>query len=168
MNTYQLLQALQSDIFTSKYNCHVVPLNHFLKGTFVNSSIVIFNYDNSDEPGSHWCAVYIKEKGKVEYFDSFGFPPLNEPLLQKINSLSGVKDAIFNTSCFQGNSSVCGQYSLTYLLLRVRGYEMRDIGRLFLECKSIDERDHIVNHFISQLYPKLFTFPLKVHDNKFS
>ena len=42
-----------------------------------DSSYVI-NYDEHDEVGSHWIAVYKDKKGNTDLFDSAGHPPLDE------------------------------------------------------------------------------------------
>ena len=38
---------------------------------------MVVNLDDSEGPGTHWCCMY-REKDKVEYFDSYGFPPPQE------------------------------------------------------------------------------------------
>ena len=166
MNTEELLQVMKSDAFTSKYNCYVLPLDHFLQRSFTKSSLVVFNYDNSNESGSHWVAVFIGNNQNVEYFDSYAYPPLNHSLAQKMKILSHDKEIVYNKTCFQGNSSACGQYCLVYFLLRTRGCIMSDIKRILLMCKSTIERDNIVNYFINQTFSNLFVSPLNVHNNK--
>jgi hypothetical protein len=36
---------------------------------------LIVNYDNADEPGSHWCAMRFPFDRPAEWFDSFGKRP---------------------------------------------------------------------------------------------
>ncbi|GFU59977.1 uncharacterized protein F54H12.2 [Trichonephila clavipes] len=36
---------------------------------------LVVNTDTRDQEGSHWLAMYIKDKNTLEFFDSYGFPP---------------------------------------------------------------------------------------------
>ena len=163
MNTVEILQVLNNDFFASKYDCYVLPLNHFLHTNFDKPSLIVFNYDDCDKSGSHWVAVFI-DKNNIEYFDSYAIPPLTETLLNKIEFLSVNKTIKFNSTCFQGDStSVCGQYCLIYLLLCSRGYQMKSICKTLLHCKFSSERDVIVNDFINHHFLTLFNNPLTVY-----
>ena len=122
---------LKTDSFTSRYNCYVLPLNHFLETTVSEPSLIIFNYDNCYQTGSHWVAVLINETD-VEYFDSYAIPPFYHSLRQKISNLSLNKVYKRNSYTFQGISSVCGQYCLIYLLLCSKGYQMKSICKTLL------------------------------------
>lgn len=166
MNAQQLEDVLREDPFTSLYSVMILPINHFLEQNVKKSSMIIFNYDECDEPGSHWVAVFVCPNGNVEYFDSYAYPPLNELLHIKINNLSRRK-TMYNLTCLQGKSSVCGQYCLVYLLLRARGYHMNEIVSFFLQCSVDDERDHVVNQFINSNFHHLFISLLRTHDIKF-
>ncbi len=167
MNTKEILDVLNNDLFTSKYCYSVLPLNHFLENSFPNSSFAVVNYDDCDKPGSHWVAIFIDENRNVEYFDSYGIMPLDFSIISKLEEISNGKEIIFNLARFQGTSSVCGQYCLVYLLLRTRGVKLRKIKKILLQCSSFPERDYIVNHFINQSFGILFSSLLKVYDNKF-
>jgi len=158
MNTLQLLEVLSKDLFLSKRFQYVLPLDKFMQTDFPFSSSIIFNYDTSEKPGSHWVAVFISEKGKIEYFDSYGIKPITKELLSKICSLSNVMPR-FNLIRFQSKSFVCGQYCLIFLMLRARGFSFSFIQNLLLECSTPHERDHILNMFIN----KLTGFNLDVH-----
>lgn len=77
-----------------------------------NEGLVV-NYQSSDEPGSHWCA--IKRMGKTLYhFDSLAFPP-DTPLeiLAKKNKLS-IKSEYIRLQL--DASHYCGHYCLLFLL----------------------------------------------------
>ena len=162
MNSEELLRVLKTDRFTSRYNCYVLPLNHFLETTFSEPSLVIFNYDDCYQTGSHWVAVLINDTD-VEYFDSYAIPPFHHSLTQKISRPSLNKIFKCNSYTFQGLSSVCGQYCLIYLLLRSRGYQMKSICKTLLYCKFSTERDAIVNDFINHHFFTLFNNPLMVY-----
>lgn len=167
MNSQQLEQVLKEDLYTSSFSIKVLPINHFMDEKFELSSMTIFNYDECNKPGSHWVAVFFCPDGIVEYFDSFAFPPLNKSLLMKIENLSKY-EPLYNVTCLQSKSSVCGQFCLVYLLLRARGYHMNEIVSFFKNSPTDgDEHDHVVNSFINLNFQHLFNFPLQTHTMKF-
>ena len=62
----------------------------------------VINLDKHDQPGSHWVAVY-DDGEKVEYFDSFGFPPTCKSFLGPT--------AVYSTAHIQPlMSNACGFY----------------------------------------------------------
>lgn len=166
MNTQQLFNVLKHDPYTSKFNCEVLPLNHFLENSITKSSLFIINYDGCDEPGSHWVAIFINTKKEIEFFDSFGMLPIYSSIVEKLDVFSNKKPT-FNLFRFQGNSTVCGQYCLLYLLLKARGFTLKDIQSIFYKTETFVERDFVANHFINQRFGKLFASPLKIFDNFF-
>lgn len=167
MNTEQLMDVLKHDTYTSKFNCEVLSLNHFLESSIAISSLIIINYDSCDEPGSHWVAIFINKKQEIEFFDSYGMLPIYSSIRTKLNNTFGKTRPTFNLIRFQGNSTVCGQYCLLYLLLKARGFTLKDIQNTFYETKSFAERDVVANQFINKRFGKLFTSPLKVFDKLF-
>ncbi|GFT96544.1 uncharacterized protein TNCV_5022101 [Trichonephila clavipes] len=36
----------------------------------------IVNSDDSSQPGTHWLALFVNDKRKLEFYDSFGQPPV--------------------------------------------------------------------------------------------
>lgn len=165
MNTEELLKVLKHDPFSTRFDYSVLPLNHFLEKRFNTSSLVVVNLDDCDEPGSHWVALSIDNSGDVEYFDSYGILPFYSSVMTKLQKLSLNRKLGFNLTCFQGNSSVCGQYCLLYLLLKSRGFSLKEIQHILCKTETTTERDFVVNQFINFTFGKLFVSPLKVYDN---
>ena len=107
----------------------------------------IINYDEHDEPGSHWIAIF-KSKSQVEYFDSTGQPPLDSRLTTFVGS-----NYLYNPYQLQqplGNA--CGFYSTYYILKRSRRCTANDILRLFVRTNS----DYIVKKFLYKHYKLIF------------
>lgn len=85
----------------------------------------VMNLDNSDEPGSHWVAIYINSDS-VEYFDSLGQQPpdqvrkdikkyllsMNVPILMKFKTNS--------ISQQHGSSHKCGYHAIRFLDERMK------------------------------------------------
>lgn len=79
---------------------------------------LILNLQRSDEPGSHWVAVYHEPRGRyVEYFDSFGAPPPEEVVRAKRR-----RPLLWSSSQLQDvRSSSCGWYAMDFIRARLRG-----------------------------------------------
>ena len=111
----------------------------------------VFNTDNSESPGSHWVAVYLTES-RVEYFDSYGFPPTRLMLGNKLISFlhRQSKRIHFNAERLQSpNTAVCGQYCVLFLQLRSRGCSMK---KIVSELTSLRRRDHRVHQWVEAYF----------------
>lgn len=93
---------------------------------------IIFNSDVLSGPGKHWICLYSEKEGHVEFFDSLGFDinHYNENLRKFIERNEFI--CISNTFRVQSKFSIsCGFYTLFYVLMRARGYSMRNITDCF-------------------------------------
>lgn len=110
MNTVQLLSALPATNVTVG---GVFPADK-IPWKWSRPCAIIANTDDSNQPGSHWVAMYADQEGNGTYFDSYGVPP---------------RDCRF-TRCFRRNcrsykynhtqlqsytTSVCGHYCVVVL-----------------------------------------------------
>jgi Ulp1 protease family, C-terminal catalytic domain len=122
---------------------------------------IIYNLDLHDEPGSHWVAIYMDlKKGRVEYYDSYGSPPeqliytFMRQFAEKLDSYYKNRKTIYvdyNRHRHQYGGSECGMFSMVFLLQRLQGYSLNDIGEQNLTDKLVNE-----------LRFKLFRKPTKV------
>lgn len=164
MNSNELLNILLGDNFTCLLNPSVKPWNHFIENKLEKPSMTIVNLDVCSQSGSHWVGVYVPLYGSIEYFDSYGVTP-KKHLVDKILELN--QQVIYSSYIFQGFSTVCGQYSLIYLLLRSRNYSFKEVINLFHLCDTSDERDLIINHIINNNFKNILQKKLKVIDEDF-
>jgi len=107
--------------------------------------VIISNTDPCSKPGQHWVAMNFKRDGTGEYFDSFGYPPLSEDLINHLNLYcpSGWK---YNNRIFQSiDSNVCGLYCILYVK---RKCTSKKFYNLFT-------RDSLLNDALVQLYLSL-------------
>jgi hypothetical protein len=89
---------------------------------------VVMNLQNSNQPGSHWVALYFGPS-TAEYFDSFGLPPDDRAL--DYMRRSG-KKVMWNNEKLQLNSSdECGYYALDYIKCRNAGKSMSQILSMY-------------------------------------
>lgn len=166
MDTDQINAVLRSDIFCKDYASYVCAKDECLNLSLDGMTIVVSNTDTSDQPGTHWFALFCSNKDTIEYFDSYGSIGVDTDIMHMISSK--FLNAISNTQRVQGfNTSVCGQYCLIYLLLRVRGYSMNDIITMLLSCPNIEVRDHSVNRFINNTFSSILGTFFTPHDFSF-
>jgi hypothetical protein len=143
MNSLEIANILNSNSLTAKCFKGVYSANNIPYFNEVPHGIVV-NTDKLGEPGTHWVAIYVKDKNSVEYFDSFAQPPNKfiENYLKKFQYLKINKtkiQSIFDTSC--------GSHVIYFLFHRC-------IGRPF------DSIVKILNDPFSDSFVKLFVYKL--------
>ncbi|GFS91664.1 hypothetical protein TNCV_4866761 [Trichonephila clavipes] len=64
----------------------------------------IVNSVDSSQPGTHWLALFVNDKRELEFYDSFGHPPVFYNI-----STTTYLDVLWNSKVFQSpTSNVCG------------------------------------------------------------
>ena len=151
MDTVELLRNVESDDVVRRTFGGILPRDKLPDRieTFPVSFIV--NTDSSREEGSHWVAFYLQNEDCGEFFDSYGNSPTS--LAEEFEDFlkNNVKNYSYNDKRLQGDfSTVCGQFCLFYLYHRCRGYDIREITRMF--HKDADINDVLVNEFVNLQY----------------
>jgi hypothetical protein len=129
MNTVQIFKVLLSDIYVRRASivrvlAHDQLPNHI---ALTKTAAFVVNTDPSDQPGSHWVALYYNGLGQFEYFDSFGLPVLHGDILSFVERNSN-KPLVYNTRTLQDVlSNTCALYAIYFLLIKVRGGTMRRV-----------------------------------------
>jgi len=130
MDTWELYYLLNRSSYTASWNpvmCATDELTH--RKPQENQAYVI-NTDDSHLPGTHWVAVYFPQEGCVEYFDSYGLPPLDDDIIDFMRR--NAQTTRFNNVKLQGiDSMVCGQYCVYYLHHRSLGYSLEHLVTYF-------------------------------------
>lgn len=145
MNTIDIQQCLHyihPTLQNNVYAANRLPL-HVKTPTYL-----ISNLDKDIEPGSHWIAMHIDRNGVGQYFDSYGRPPTgyHRGFLNR-----NARQWDFNRYRLQHDlTSVCGEYSLTYLYYKFYGNTMMDFIKFF----SINKISNDI--FIYKLFATLF------------
>ena len=140
MNTQQINAILRNDYMTRRLFKGVYPIDMLPQSC---EGMYVINTDEHYRPGEHWIAVYNNE-----YFDSFGFPPLDV----RIRHFMGSTIIHNNIPLQQMLSNACGFYCVYYLLERARGRSMEDIIHVLKHSDS----DYIVKNRIYTCYKPLF------------
>ena len=125
-------------------------------------SAYVINYDEHDQPGSHWVAVFCDEAGRIDFFDSAGEPPLEDTRLHnflglRLDGRGGARQppsVNFNPVQLQRNlSNACGFYSVYFILQRARQRTANDILHILASSNS----DFVVKDHIYSRYRAIFT-----------
>ena len=122
----------------TKIQCELSKLNLMnLKKQKIFKIGIVYNLDTSNQPGSHWTAIYIDNKrNEINYYDSYGsFPTyLIDKFIKKIidqyksNNLNPT--VIYNDKRHQFGNSECGMFSMNFILQRLHNTTMYDISQM--------------------------------------
>ena len=143
MNGREIDHCAREDEFLAAMWSGVFASNDVPSLRKLNSALIV-NFDPSNLPGSHWVAVF-RNRGPIEYFDSFGQPPPKDIFPQL------ARNCIYNSVAIQGDySSACGHHSLTYIMLRARGFTMEEIIGIY--DSDTDVNDTSATAFICERF----------------
>ncbi|KAI1291112.1 hypothetical protein HDE_07691 [Halotydeus destructor] len=113
MDTSEILSALKG----VPGFCGVFPADHLRVPKSFPASVVV-NTDDSGKPGEHWVAIHWPNRSSIEYFDSFGFPPL----VPRIAKVVANGSFTYNSATLQHPAtSTCGVYCIAFVLSRAKG-----------------------------------------------
>tara|TARA_B100001057_G_scaffold478287_1_gene548520 strand:+ start:95 stop:985 length:891 start_codon:yes stop_codon:yes gene_type:complete len=111
---------------------------------------MVFNTDESDEPGKHWMAMYVDLSGinldgqpGIYFFDSFGTSPLKEikQLIKKIKKTDKEQDYFVshNDRPIQKNTYACGFYCMHFIEHMLWGLPFKKYLRSGLNDKKMKQ-----------------------------
>lgn len=110
---------------------------------------LIANTDSNDKPGEHWVAIYIDERSKGRYFDSYGLPPLHDDFVDFLDANCSVWK--YNRDMIQGvTSTSCGKFCVLYVSLRCMGWHHNKILSIFNK-NDLNANDKLVSEYVSSL-----------------
>lgn len=151
MNSLQIEKILKRDPKVSKYflgcfSANTIPSKPCASRLYPYCAVV--NTDNSNEPGTHWIAIYVSNSTNIEYFDSFALQP-NEIIQDYLSQFSNIKHSKVQLQTI--NSTVCGQYAIYFISNRCYGDSFDKIEKhLSTECKSHSNK--VVNSFVARRF----------------
>lgn len=153
MNTIQIWNALSANQYTNKYFKGVFPIDRIPKFIRSRPALLVVNTDKSNQPGTHWIALYLNSKGSVEYFDSYGREPKHKEFIKffKRNKLHTI---FYNKTQLQSFlSDVCGQYCCVYLLQKSKKCTLNNFVNKYFKGQSFILNDIKVNKLFSDNFP---------------
>lgn len=149
MDTYQLKKVLKADLgssFAGVYALDIIPKHLNFK-----EKAMVINTDPQDQPGAHWVCLYL-DGDTIEYFDSYGFPPLYKEIQEFIERNS--HHMIYNGRRYQDfTSKVCGEYCVYFLHHRHRRGR-KVLKQLFPKHWTPKQTDRYVRRWFKENYKK--------------
>lgn len=135
---FKFIDCVPSDHY--KLNPEDIPNFENLKKNGVKYAAIVFNIDETNQPGSHWISVFFDFSGGnlfVEHFDSTGEGPIKN-IHQFIQSFKPEKISINKFQHQKGNTE-CGVFSLFYIQKRLEGYTFKDFQQERIPDKVMEE-----------------------------
>jgi hypothetical protein len=113
MNTQEIQYQLKDyKAFVGVFPCDRLP-------SLKPGQAMIVNTDPHTKPGQHWVAFYKTKSMDLEYFDSFGLPPLVSHLKNYIN-MGAHNHFTYSTVQLQHESSqTCGNHCISFVKHRL-------------------------------------------------
>ena len=147
MNDIQISRLLKPiKTFIGIFSANTIP-----KDLFNNKNkCFIFNTDPSNLPGRHWIAVYVQNKNKIEYFDSYGKIPKLPIFSKRIQHIHWNKKRLQSPY-----STICGEYCIYYLLKRHNISSMKKVFNTFIDKKYYDNDSKIIT-YITKYFGKRY------------
>ena len=147
MRTRDIRKALKHELrHTKTRNYYVLARNHFNEKVFRRFPIAaVINTDSWPGKGIHWCGLYIDGRRRAFFFDSLG----RHPHHYNIN----IDPYQWNDRPLQGNSALCGEYSILFIKYIARGASLKQFQRIFSNNKERNDRlvRRYFNHHLSSL-----------------
>ena len=146
LTTLDILKEINKDSYARRYFVGVFPRNR-LPAINTYPASLILNTDPSGRPGEHWVAIYFNKEKEAEFFDSFGFSAEQYNFDKYIKRFS--INYTYNTFQIQNiDSYFCGYYCLYFIMLKSRGFSMKQINGLFSKT-NFKINDYLVSHIVN-------------------
>mgnify|MGYP006375650193 FL=1 len=121
MNSEQIALVLTSDVRTRRVFRGVFARDRLpLHVNTRQPNGFVINTDPSYRRGEHWVSVWFDGKGRAEYFDSFGLPPLH-PDIEFFIKRHSRSYRVNERSLQDLTSAACGLYVIYFIYMKSRG-----------------------------------------------
>ena len=148
----QLTSALKHNTSTRRYFLGCFPSDK-IRESSIYPYCMIINTDDSSLPGTHWVAVNVLSRARIEYFDSLGeWPPVANiyRFLSRFEKISYISEGLQSPY-----SGCCGKYAVYFLLRRLRdSINFEDIVGHLRKCKTTPDR--LVSAFVNRNFKEVF------------
>jgi hypothetical protein len=114
---------------------------------------LVVNFDPGNKPGSHWIGLYFDRNKNVEYFDTYARPININKNIYKFIQTNGKKSVkyLIGSSVQDDTSSVCGHYTILFLLCRAKKISFACFVNTFNDQTDSGEYDSVVKKIVNEL-----------------
>ena len=111
----------------------------------IKKGAYVINLDEYEDAGTHWIALYVKNK-EVVYFDSFGVEHVPKEIIKFIKN----KDIIANIFRLQAYDSImCGYYCIEFINYMLKGKTVLDYTNLF-SPNDFKKNDQVIKRIFKE------------------
>lgn len=152
MNTEEIKKIIKSYLGQQNREFQGVFAKDQLKRPSSFPASYVINTDSSHKPGKHWVCIYFTNDKNVEYFDSFGFPPTENEIIEFIFRHKNC-NIIYNARQFQSLTSItCGAFCVIYIILKNFGVSFCDLVRFF--SNNLEKNDLVLQKRLLEAWKK--------------
>ena len=149
MNTFQLEQLCTSHPKLKRHFKGVFASNELPKFVSSYPAAFILNTQPRSKSGEHWVAIFLNAKYNGEYFDSYGFPPMNQNVIRFLKR--NTAKWTYSKKVLQNPISLmCGGFCIYFLVKKSQGQSLRYILSTFKN--NAVENDNKVNRFLKRVF----------------
>lgn len=146
LTTLDILKLIEPfkrlNIFKGVFACDNLP------SKFSTPAAFVINLSRHNSRGSHWVGLYIYKNGTAEYFDSFGFYPIQYEIQLFIRK--HCKNLVYNKKQIQHiSSNKCGKFVYLFILVKMYEFDFNNILNMF--SINLTVNDIIIENILSYL-----------------
>lgn len=136
----RILERVLREKFRGVFASDTIPP---IKGPYPYGLVV--NTDKEGLAGRHWQAIWVKDRNRLEFFDSFGEGP--KGAIYEFIQQQQPTEFLKNGKKVQASYEIsCGPFVIYYLIKKSRGESMPTIVKLLLNKKFVDAHVKLFVH----------------------
>ena len=114
----------------------------------IKDGAYVINLDGYSDIGTHWIALYVKNKD-ITYFDSFGGEHIPKEIKAFIKN-KNIKTNIFRIQAY--DSIMCGYFCIRFINFMFKGKTLTEYTNLFSPSDFTKNDNVILNYFMKYVY----------------
>ena len=114
----------------------------------IKDGAYVTNLDGYSDIGTHWIALYVKNKD-ITYFDSFGGEHIPKEIKAFIKN-ENIKTNIFRIQAY--DSIMCGYFCIRFINFMFKGKKLTEYTNLFSPSDFTKNDNVILNYFMKYVY----------------
>ena len=114
----------------------------------IKDGAYVTNLDGYSDIGTHWIALYVKNKD-ITYFDSFGGEHIPKEIKAFIKN-ENIKTNIFRIQAY--DSIMCGYFCIGFIDFMFKGKTLTEYTNLFSPSDFTKNDNVILNYFMKYVY----------------